>query len=354
MGQDGDAVGVAYSPRGDFVASASTDGLGRVWRVANGRLIATLSGHGNYLTSVDFSTDGTQVVTASRDATARVFRAETGAPLAVLAGHTDRIPSADFVGDAGSMLVTASADGTARVWDALVQPELLVLSRFGGAVTDLGFVDERSVVAVTADGQSILDVVTGEPVDVGPLSRLVRSRLARSPSGATARIRGGTVVLRSGDRTMVLRGHRDDVTSVSFSSDGTRLVTASRDHDARIWDAASGRQLALLQGQFGVVNDARFSPDGRWVVTGGPRNAVLWNAGSGALVLRLRGHVGPVTAVAFDPSGRTIVTGGDDGTVRTYRCEICGGLDELIELAGERLAATKRELTDEERERYLG
>ena len=61
-------------------------------------------------------------------------------------------------------------------------------------------------------------------------------------------------------------------------------------------------------------------------------------------VLRLKGHEGTVTAVAFDPSGRTIVTGGADGTVRTYRCEICGGVDELIPLAESRLAGTRREL----------
>ena len=61
-----------------------------------------------------------------------------------------------------------------------------------------------------------------------------------------------------------------------------------------------------------------------------------------------------MTSVAFDPSGRTIVTGGVDGTVRRYDCEICGGLGGLVELAERRLAATGRELTAEERERYLG
>jgi hypothetical protein len=49
----------------------------------------------------------------------------------------------------------------------------------------------------------------------------------------------------------------------------------------------------------------------------------------------------------------TIVTGGVDGAIRTYRCEICGGLDELLALAQERLAATGRQLTDGERERFL-
>jgi hypothetical protein len=63
---------------------------------------------------------------------------------------------------------------------------------------------------------------------------------------------------------------------------------------------------------------------------------------------------GTSTSAAFDWSGRAIVTGGVDGTVRLYACEICGGLDDLVAFAGERLAATGRELTREERKRYLG
>jgi WD40 repeat protein len=65
--------------------------------------------------------------------------------------------------------------------------------------------------------------------------------------------------------------------------------------------------------------------------------------------------VGPrcVTAAAFDPSGRTIVTGGVDGTVRTYHCDICGDLSELVALAERRLAATRRALTASERARYV-
>ena len=73
----------------------------------------------------------------------------------------------------------------------------------------------------------------------------------------------------------------------------------------------------------------------------------------GEPILRLRGHPGTTTAATFDPSGRRIVTGGVDGTVRTYACDICGGIDHLLTLAGRRLAATRRELTAEEREQYL-
>ena len=100
------------------------------------------------------------------------------------------------------------------------------------------------------------------------------------------------------------------------------------------------------------MHDAQFSPDGRWLVTAATR------AASGTSTEGERppapGARGNVTAAAFDPSGRIIVTGGDDGTVRTYRCAVCGGVDDLLALAGRGSQATRRELTPAERERYLG
>jgi WD40 repeat protein len=139
---------------------------------------------------------------------------------------------------------------------------------------------------------------------------------------------------------------------VSFSPDAALLATASRDQNVRIWDTQTGTGLRALQHN-SAVRDAQFSPDGRWIVTAAGR-AILWDADTGGLVVRLQGHEGPVTASTFDPSGRVIFTGGVDGTVRMYVCEICGGIDDLMAIAEERLAATGRTLTPEEREQYLG
>ena len=198
----------------------------------------------------------------------------------------------------------------------------------------------------------MLDVESGDEIEI---ERGIRSRRqVAGPGGATATIRGNTVVLRdSGGRKTVLAGHRDDVKSVSFSPDGRHVVTASRDHDVRIWDVETGEVVGLPLQHNSEVHDARFSPNGRWIVTAAGR-AALFDARDGSLVMRLQGHEGAFTSAAFDPSGRTIVTGGVDGTVRRYDCEICGGLGDLVELAKRRLAATGREMTAEERERYLG
>jgi WD40 repeat protein len=65
----------------------------------------------------------------------------------------------------------------------------------------------------------------------------------------------------------LLKGPTGSVLSAAFSSDGKRVVTASSDKTARIWDADSGQEIAQLKGHTGPVLSASFSPDGKRVVT---------------------------------------------------------------------------------------
>jgi hypothetical protein len=75
----------------------------------------------------------------------------------------------------------------------------------------------------------------------------------------------------------VLEGHTGSVHSAGFSPDGTRVVTASNDNTARLWDAKTGAALAVLKGHTDSVNSAGFSPDGARVVTASnDKTARLW------------------------------------------------------------------------------
>jgi WD40 repeat protein len=65
----------------------------------------------------------------------------------------------------------------------------------------------------------------------------------------------------------ILQGHSDIVASAQFSPDGQRIVTASYDRTARVWNAVDGRLLAILQGHTSYVQHANFSPDGKHIVT---------------------------------------------------------------------------------------
>jgi WD40 repeat protein len=120
----------------------------------------------------------------------------------------------------------------------------------------------------------------------------------------------------------VLRGHDEGVSSAAFSPDGTRIVTASDDKTARQWDAATAKEIAVLRGHDEGVSSAAFSPDGTRIVTASSdKTARLWDAATAKEIAVLRGHDEGVSSAAFSPDGTRIVTASDDKTARLWDAE---------------------------------
>jgi WD40 repeat protein len=116
-----------------------------------------------------------------------------------------------------------------------------------------------------------------------------------------------------------LTGHAALVNSVAWSPEGARIASASSDHTARVWNAASGLCTAVLSGHADDVNSVAWSPDGARVVTGSfDGTARVFDAGTGALETRLAGHRGDVNGVAWSVDGSTIATASDDETARLW------------------------------------
>ena len=112
--------------------------------------------------------------------------------------------------------------------------------------------------------------------------------------------------------------HNDRVLSASFDKDGRRIVTASQDYTARIWDAKTGAALGAPLPHRGLVRQALFTPDGSRVLTicfdGIAR---LWDASSGQRVTTWEiEHPDAINSLAFSPSGKWVATGSRDGLVR--------------------------------------
>jgi WD40 repeat protein/serine/threonine protein kinase len=135
---------------------------------------------------------------------------------------------------------------------------------------------------------------------------------------------------------MTLRGylsHNANVWSVAFSPDGSRIVTGNGDHNARVWDAATGRQLFTLN-HSSSFRSVACSPDGRWIIAGFTDGTIKrWDASTGDERLGFKVRSGsPISSVAFSPDGERIVSGSEDAIATV------SALDgrELLTLVGHR------------------
>lgn len=121
--------------------------------------------------------------------------------------------------------------------------------------------------------------------------------------------------------------HEARVFSARFNADGTRIVTAGAGGAVMVWDGATGAPIGSLDAgppssvvlapRFAEVH-ADFSPDGRLIATARGNAAKIWDAQRLELLATLDEHSKPILGLAFHPGGKHLFTGAMDGTLKKW------------------------------------
>jgi WD40 repeat protein len=203
---------------------------------------------------------------------------------------------------AGGMLAVGSSDGTIRLIDPASGAEVRSLRGHSRPIQQLAFSRDGKYLA-SGSGDDIF-----RP-DEKPSGSALEDHAVRLWDPAT------------GAEVAVLRGHTRAVKVLAWSPDGSRLASGGDDWTIRLWDVATGEAAGVLSRHTDAVKALAWSPDRKRLASCSIDNrATVWDAATGQPVVSLAGHTSGVWSMAFSPDGARLVTSSDfpDNTVRLW------------------------------------
>jgi WD40 repeat protein len=233
----------------------------------------------------------------------------------------------------GAALLTAGQDKTLRLWDVCTgQPLSELIPQESWITCDDPASDGRRIALAFTDhavrvwdfGQWKCETATSPRLVAETLQHdkkihTVRfsadgSRIVTASADGTARVWNAT----NGQPVTASLVHSGEVVTAQFSPDGRMVVTASEDHTARLWDALNGRPLTEPLAHRDHVRWAEFSPNGDKVATASTDDtACLWDARTGRKLLTLQ-HARIAFRAVFSPDGQRILTACLDRTAQIW------------------------------------
>lgn len=218
------------------------------------------------------------------------------------------------------------------VYDLAIQPSLQpaifrnVRNRLlaGGAILLLGF----GAICYVNDFQPLDFIVAPNSFLMKTLnahSNLVTSvAISSTPNGVTLVSGSFDTTLKlwnlaTGKEIATLEGNAGSVHSVAISSDGRTVASANGDKTIKLWNSVTGQEIRTLYGHSSSVESIAMSPNNKILASGSfDGNIKLWDLPSGKEIATLNSHSGAVKSVAFGRNGQTLASGNEDNTIKLW------------------------------------
>ena len=320
-GHGWDSTALALSTDGTMIASAGGNGNVWIWNVKDGQVVLKLDGR---IANLAFSPDGKFIASCGGDPIATVWDLRTAQVLLKLKGSDEPVKAIAFSRD-GQWFASGALDGKIRLWE-FPSGKLARTMGIQDALEGKATCSEILCLAFAPDGRTLAsgasevdpavrvwEVATGKQTTAFERLGGAIHAVAYSPDGTLLAAGGANNAVRLFDLAKSLErvpvnGHLATVEAVAITGDGKTCLTGSLDGTLRIWEAASGKELALLR--TGRVNALTLSPDSKMLATCSAydHQIRLWDLATRAEVRQIAGPavIVPFTSVTYMPDGASL------------------------------------------------